>query len=199
MKRTETFILFLISTLLSNVPVALAQVTGDVPPGYELVDSVIYRSVSAVDTMLAGRDIFRILPSKSEGGNQDVVINQTSELETAMRRHIAENRNRTISGYRVRIFFDNRQTARVESEDALKNFMRLYHDIPAYRTYANPYFKVTVGDFRTRSEAVRLLERIKSEFPSAFIVKENVCYPVADEENAFVADTVKVLRPKKRN
>ena len=64
---------------------------------------------------------------------------------------------------------------------------------------ANPYFKVTVGDFRTRSEAVKLLERIRGAFPSAFVVKENIEFPVVDKENAYVTDTVKVLRPKKRN
>ena len=65
----------------------------------------------------------------------------------------------------------------------------------AYRSYVNPYFKVTVGDFRTRSEAMQLLMEIKSDFPAAFIVKENINYPVIDKENAFIVDTVKVLRP----
>jgi hypothetical protein len=72
----------------------------------------------------------------------------------------------------------------------------LHKDIPAYRTYTNPYFKVTVGDFRTKSEAMELLSRIRSEFPSAFVVKENIEYPVVDKNNAVVVDTVKVLRPK---
>ena len=75
----------------------------------------------------------------------------------------------------------------------------MYHDVVAYRTYANPYFKVTVGDFRTRSEAVKLLERIKGAFPSAFVVKENIEFPVVDKENAYVTDTIKVVRPKSGN
>ena len=78
----------------------------------------------------------------------------------------------------------------------MKKFEALYHDVSAYRSYANPYFKVTVGDCRTKSEAMELLERIKHEFPSAFVVKENINYPVVDRENAYVTDTVKVLRPK---
>ena len=43
---------------------------------------------------------------------------------------------------------------------------------------------------------MELLERIKHEFPSAFVVKENINYPVVDRDNAYVTDTVKVLRPK---
>jgi hypothetical protein len=71
----------------------------------------------------------------------------------------------------------------------------MYHDVVAYRSYANPYFKVTVGDFRTKSEAYRLLERIRHEFPSAFVVKESISFPVVDKTKSYVVDTVKVKRP----
>ena len=159
---------------------------------------MVYRPVSAVDTTLAGKDIFLLMPSKDMGATAGVAVNQTDAVKDAMRRQVADNASRTLSGYRVRIFFDNKQTARSESEETLKRFESMYHDVVAYRTYANPYFKVTVGDFRTRSEAVKLLERIKGAFPSAFVVKENIAFPVVDKENAYVTDTVKVLRPKAR-
>lgn len=167
-----------------------------VPEGFELADSIVYRPVSAVDTTLAGRNIFSIMPSY--GSNAEVDIRQSQLVEDSMNAHIASNDERTMSGYRVRIFFDNRQTARSESESTLKKFKSLFPDVMAYRLYANPYFKVTVGDFRTKSEAMALLARIKGEFPSAFVVKENIEYPVVDSRNAVVIDTVKVLRPKKK-
>lgn len=194
MKR-HYIIVFLASLLLSVSGTVLnAQET--IPEGYELVDSVVYRPVAAVDTTLVGKDVFLLMPSRQMGAKAGVKITQTDKVASAMRRQVADNGERVLSGYRVRIFFDNRQTARVESEETLKRFESLYHDVAAYRTYANPYFKVTVGDFRTRSEAVRLLERIKGSFPSAFVVKENIEFPVVDKDNAYVVDTVKVLRPK---
>ena len=39
------------------------------------------------------------------------------------------------------------------------------------------------------------LNSIIRDFPSAFVVKENIEYPVVDSDNAVVVDTVKVLRP----
>ncbi len=194
MKRTETLILFLAALVLSGLNEISAQEIV-VPEGYELVDSIVYRPASAVDTSLVGKDIFKLMPKKSEGGAADVEIFQSDSLMNAMQKHVAANSDRTLSGYRVRIFFDNRQSARVASEETLKRFESLYHDVVAYRTYANPYFKVTVGDFRTKSEAMALLERIRYEFPSAFVVKENISFPVVDRENAYVIDTLKVLRP----
>lgn len=162
---------------------------------YELVDSIVYRPAAAVDSTLVGIDVFDHVLSAS-AGKGNVVIEQNPMVEQSMRAHIDANKERTLSGYRVRIFFDNRQTARTESEETLKRFQTLHKDIPAYRTYANPYFKVTVGDFRTKSEAMELLARIRQEFTSAFVVKESIFYPVVDKNNAVVTDTVKVVRLK---
>lgn len=199
MKRSETLILVISSifALFCAVP-ASAQYVQEivVPEGYELVDSVVYRPASAVDTALVGKTIYQVLPSKDRGGMADVVLHQTDSIYMAMNDHISNNAGRTLSGYRIRIFFDNKQSARVASEEALKKFESLFHDVVAYRSYANPYFKVTVGDFRTKSEAMSYLERIRREFPSAFVVKENIAFPTVDKDNSFVTDTIKVLRPK---
>ncbi|MBR2856890.1 MAG: SPOR domain-containing protein [Bacteroidales bacterium] len=194
MKRTETLILFVMAFMLSGLNKVAAQEIV-VPEGYMLVDSIVYRPASAVDTTLVGKNILGIMPRKADGGDAEVNVYQSEAMNQAMEEHLSQNAGRTLSGYRVRIFFDNKQSARVESEEALKRCESLYHDVRAYRTYANPYFKVTVGDFRTKSEAMALLERIRSEFPSAFVVKENISFPVVDTDHAFVVDTVKVLRP----
>lgn len=166
-----------------------------IPEGYELIDSVIYRPAATVDSSLVGRNVFADMPSKDKGNEADVKIYQSSDIAGSMKNHMQTNAGRQISGYRVRIFFDNRQTARAESEAALKRFESIFHEVSAYRSYANPYFKVTVGDFRTKSEAMELLERIKHEFPSAFVVKENINFPIVDKSASYVVDTVRILRP----
>ena len=200
MKRTDILTIFIVFLLsVSGIEIMAQEQQIVVPEGYELVDSVIYRPAAAIDTTLAGKDVFLLMPSKEMGADAGVTIHQTQAVQDAMRRQVEANGNRTLSGYRVRIFFDNKQTARVESEETLKRFESMYHDVVAYRTYANPYFKVTVGDFRTRSEAMKLLERIRREFPSAFVVRENIAFPVVDTENAYVVDTVQVIRPKTEN
>lgn len=197
MKRTFIILAFIMLVICGAE--LRAQERTVVPEGYVMVDSVVYRPAATIDTTLRGKDVFLLMPEKAMGANANVKINQTGTVRDAMRKHVADNGTRTMSGYRVRIFFDNKQTARVESEETLKRFESMYHDVVAYRTYANPYFKVTVGDFRTRSEAVKLLERIRGAFPSAFVVKENIEFPVVDKENAYVIDTIKVLRPKSGN
>ena len=165
------------------------------PEGYVYVDSLVYTPKASVDSTLAGKDVFRDMPSRLRGDEATVDVGRSEILEKSMRAHIGAKPKRTLSGYRVRIFFDNKQSARHESEQTLKRFRAMYRDVAVYRTYTNPYFKVTVGDCRTKSEAMKLLSRIKGNFPSAFVVKENIEYPLVDEEMAYTIDTVKVLRP----
>ena len=153
------------------------------PDGYEFADSLVYVRYHDVDSTYLGVDVLSMNVAQSEA------------LAGSMLSHMEANPERTISGYRVRIFFDNKQTARVESEKTLKKFESLFHDVYAYRTYTNPYFKVTVGDCRTKSEAMALLGRIKKVFPSAFVVKENIMFPPIDNSKMYRLDSVKVLRP----
>lgn len=165
-----------------------------VPEGYELVDSLVYRPAAAVDTTLAGKSVWSVLPSRDRGDAADVEVSQSARIRTALDAQVAANRSRAISGFRIRIFFDNGQNARNESEAVLEKFEDMYHGVPAYRTYANPYFKVTVGDFRTRSEAMALLVNLRDEFPRALMVREKINWPAADANCRYVVDTVRVLR-----
>ena len=172
-------------------PEAAAQDTAAViPDGYAVRDSV----APTADSALVGKNIFMILPSKVKGNPADVRVHQSPEILSAMNSHFEANRGKAVSGYRVRIFFDNKQTARNESLAVMNKFSAEYHDIPVYRSYVNPYFKVTVGDFRSKSEAMQLLRRIRNEFPAAFIVKEkSISYPAIDRNRAMVADTVRIM------
>ena len=58
MKTTHILTFFLIAFLASAFAPKSSSQT--VPAGYELVDSVVYRPVAAVDSTLAGKDIFLI-------------------------------------------------------------------------------------------------------------------------------------------
>jgi len=166
-----------------------------VPDGYTVVDSLVYRPVAGADSTLVGKSVWNVMPSRSAGDAAEVSLSQSSQIKSALDAQVSTNSSRSISGYRVRIFFDNGQNSRGESEAVMKRFESRYHGIPAYRTYANPYFKVTVGDFRTRSEAMALLVKLRNEFPRALMVKEKINWPAADAGCTYVVDTVRVLRP----
>jgi len=147
-------------------------------------DSVVYIPAASMDQALAGKDVFSV-----------VSVNQSQAMANAMRSKIERNRSKRMTGYRVRIFFDNKQNSRSASEAAMGRFRALYPGHGVYRSFASPYFKVTAGDFRTKSEAMQMMRRIKADFPSAFVVKESINYPIIDREHAYVVDTIAVAKP----
>jgi len=75
-----------------------------------------------------------------------------------------------VKGYRVRIYFGNNQNSRSEAYAAQERFKSSFPDISSNVDYTAPYFKVTVGNFLTREEAVRLWGRLLGMFPNAFVV-----------------------------
>lgn len=129
--------------------------------------------VVELDSALLGRSVFAVMPNRNNGDKATVSVNQSREIAHAFASKVEANSFKEVSGYRIRIYFSNAQNAREESMAAVVRFKEKYA-YPVYHSFVNPNFKVTVGDFRSKSEALGLLERVKRDFPSAFIVKENI-------------------------
>ena len=147
------------------------------PEGYVYVDSLIYVQNVSIDSTLVDKDIFLDMPSEALGAEATVTVGQSELIEQSMRKHVEANQSRALSGYRVRIFFDNKQTARVESDELEKEFQLQFPQIPTYRSYTNPFFKVVVGDYRTKSDAIRELGKILPFYPKAIVVREAIFFP----------------------
>lgn len=160
-----------------------------VPEGYEMVDSLVLSVVPAanVDSSLVGKSVFDVLP-------ECVSVNQSQAVGSALSVRTSENSESMFNGYRIRIYFDNGQNSRSESESTMLRFKTRHPEIQAYRTFTSPYFKVTVGDYRTRSEALAALKAIHPEFPAAFIVRDKFKYPQAVNSVTVRVDTLHVLR-----
>ena len=169
MKRVpviKTFLLSLISVLWLSLP---AKAQAQIPTNAQA------QILNESDTLFRP-DIFKII---AEPGItlSTVAIKQSSHITKTVNNYIANASKKRLSGFRVRIFFDNKQDARDMSLNLENSFRELYPGIGVYRTYTNPYFKVTVGDFRNRSDAMKLFKEIERVYPSAFIVREQINFP----------------------
>jgi hypothetical protein len=107
-----------------------------------------------------------------------ISVKASPVVEQLVQKHIAYNVQRPkIEGYRIRIYRDNSGNARQRSQEISGSFAGLFLDIPVYRNYDNPYFRVSVGDFRTKDDALRVYVRIKHLYPKAYIVQETINFP----------------------
>jgi hypothetical protein len=80
----------------------------------------------------------------------------------------------TFSGYRIQVHFGS---DRVGAGTAKSDFSSKYPSCPSYLTYQQPYFKVCVGDFRNKLEAVDMLNKIKKDYPGAFVIRDKINPP----------------------
>jgi len=72
-----------------------------------------------------------------------------------------------VDGWRVQLTFKAKQE---EIKQLKIDFINLYPEIPAYFSYEEPYYRVRVGNFRTRLEAIKIKQRINKNFPVAYPV-----------------------------
>ena len=133
----------------------------------------------SVTLVTAQEDILKSL--QEQGSDQQVSIEMDSLLEANYNKLIAKNMlSSGIPGYRIRIYSESGLGAKDEQQRIRARFLSLFPGLDAYNRYDEPYFKIYVGDCRTRSEAVKLDDMIKKEFPNTFIVPDYINLKRAD-------------------
>ena len=76
-----------------------------------------------------------------------------------------------LVGYRVQIHSGNK---RQPANQTRASFLRIHPKTKAHLDYEQPYYKVRVGDFKTKLEALKYKNFIISEYPNCFIVKDEI-------------------------
>jgi hypothetical protein len=114
-------------------------------------------------------DVFTRLELKKP--NQGIVsISQDANIRNLVNLHLQHMKTlRGVMGYRIAIFSESGQEANKLSEQAKAKFISKYEEIKSDRVFDYPFYKVYVGDFRTKSEALKFLKKIEYEYPDAFI------------------------------
>ncbi|SEA21568.1 SPOR domain-containing protein [Pedobacter hartonius] len=83
----------------------------------------------------------------------------------------------SMMGYRVQVFYgsDRREVFNEQSR-----FKTIYPKVNTYITYKEPNYYLRVGDFRTRLEAQRMMNELRSAFATLFIFREKINAPGLD-------------------
>ncbi|NOZ34802.1 MAG: SPOR domain-containing protein [Chlorobi bacterium] len=123
-----------------------------------------------------------IISGEKKFSNGTITITQDSRLRQIIKRHIEVNNNK-FDGWRVQIFFGSGQSAMAQAQNAKKKFLIRYgNKNGAYIVYDSPFFKVRVGDFRTKAEALFFKTQIDKTFPQSWVIKDKVYYPIESIE-----------------
>ncbi len=118
----------------------------------------------------SGQEVFEKVISKN-GSEGSVEITQSLEIEELVGIHLDMNkRSGGIDGFRIQLYLGSSNNAKKEAGEVKAKVLSLFQDEKIYMMYEAPFWRVQVGDFRSKSESLDLYRKLKKEFPS--------CYPV---------------------
>ena len=108
----------------------------------------------------------------------DLLLKKQGEVNAAIKKANA----RTARGYRLLVINTNKR------DDAIAAKTKVYTNFPelkAYLVYQSPYFKLKVGNFKTREEAQQYQKSLGYYFPKGvFIMSDTIeITPEKDAEN----------------
>ncbi len=110
---------------------------------------------------------------------QRVAPSRDSRLDKMVNWQVEKNIKRDgIEGFRVEIFFSAELNAKEQALNKKVEFLSQYPDYAVHIKYDAPNFRVRVGDFRTKNEALKLYKEIEKDYPVAFIVADKIEFPL---------------------
>lgn len=116
-----------------------------------------------------------ILQAQSRGSVQITGDTKVSDL---VEKHIEFNEKaKSIPGWRIQIATYSGVNSKSQAFAKKQQFMEEYPEMTAYIVFDEPNFKIKVGDFVTRLDAFVFCQRIKTAYPAAKIINDNV-YPI---------------------
>lgn len=108
-------------------------------------------------------------------------VYQDHRADTLMFRYMQINEiHPVIEGWRIEIFFEAGNYSKKLATEAKAGFVEQYPEVPSYLIFQQPYYKVRVGDYRTKMEAEKFLNEIEMGYPQAFVVMDEINFPSLD-------------------
>ncbi|WP_372473751.1 SPOR domain-containing protein [Capnocytophaga sp. ARDL2] len=99
---------------------------------------------------------------------QETSISKPNQLDLLISKKFKTNNSFSIyPNFSIQIASSEKD----EAEKNYKNFSKVYPNEEATIIYNQPHYKVVVGNFRNKIEAVSFLYTLKKEYPNAFVVK----------------------------
>lgn len=144
---------------------------------------VCVAAVTTAQPFIRTTDLFQREGNNLRTGQLEII--QNPAIDSLISRYILAKENvykahgyYGMEGFRIQIYSSSNRNAREESNKTRAEFMSKFPGIVSYPLYAEPgYFKIRAGDFRTKTEAAKLFQKISREFPDAYLVPDIINFP----------------------
>lgn len=105
-------------------------------------------------------------------------IKSDPKINDLLRQQVNQNKKSgALSGFRLQIYFGSGENAHAQAMKIKTDFLSSNPSIKTYLFFKSPDFIVRVGNFRTKSEALKLRKALLFQYPNAFIVADEIAFP----------------------
>jgi hypothetical protein len=113
------------------------------------------------------------LLQQKEAGSGKITIHAEEGVAFLLHTHIQMNeRSKFVDGYRIQLYSGSGPKAKQEALKVKGQVLDLFPDERVHIAYNAPFWRVRIGDYRHKHEALVLWNDLKKEFPSCYIVKD---------------------------
>ena len=105
-------------------------------------------------------------------------IQSDPKINELLKQHtIQSKKSGTFGGFRVQIYFGSGENAHAKAIKIKNDFLASNPNVKTYLLFKSPDFIVRVGNYRTKSEALKLKKTLLFQYPNAFIVADEIALP----------------------
>ena len=102
-------------------------------------------------------------------------INSNANLLNVIKNHKNRNKERLeIRGWRIRVYMGSGKNARSDANTVKMKIRNKYPDAEPHLVHHSPYFKILVGDFRTRIDAESYKKKLITDYPNCYVVESEI-------------------------
>lgn len=124
--------------------------------------------------MIVALMCFALISGEANGQTQVKVLYSSPSLDSLLSTNLRVNHNQaSLDGYRIQIYSGSGAQAKSEAMAKRNKVLELFPYEDVYVVYNAPFWRVRVGNYRFRSEALPLLSKIKPMFPGSYTVRDN--------------------------
>lgn len=119
-----------------------------------------------------GNNITTALQERVEGEGE-ITIYDESGVEELVDIQVEVNRRRSgVDGYRIQLFSGSGPSGKRNALKVKSKFLNSFPDYDADLSFTSPFWRVRVGNYRHKHEALPLMNDLRKLFPNCYIVKD---------------------------
>ena len=110
-------------------------------------------------------------------GQSTIVFSQIITEEYVALMDSIDSKTQDQAGFRIQLQSVSGPNAKESIFKLQSEFLSIYPDLDSYANWSSPNWVLRVGNYRTRLEASQTLENLKTDYPAAFILADQIESP----------------------